>query len=213
MSRIKKVMQDKTRTMNIKGFRRNRRIGGTTLAEVLVAISIVGVLGAVTAPNILATGAKPLPDSVNRMAGQLKLARAKAISQTSAYRVRMQALPAPLGEDANNFSLQLTVERAPSCSSTTWTVDRGFSEQDVTTNKRIELINGQTMVNGTSNSPLAATDWRLSNSEPVGICFNSRGLANKNVAMQFRYREGGSGKTQRLEIFPGGSIQIYDIQS
>ena len=177
---------------------------GFTLIEALVTVLMVGVLGAIAAPNILAVGNNPLRDSTNHLAGQLRLVRSKAISQTSAYRIRWNMIP---NSTAPNVQTQLIIERAATCNSPTWTRDAAFTEEDVTTKKNIELsalrVNGafpNSVLDPTPSTP--GLNWM--------VCINSRGMADKNISWTFRLRQSSAGPTQRLEIFPGGAIQVYD---
>lgn len=59
---------------------------GFTLIELLIAITIVGVLAAITAPNLGFTN-KPLQQATNQTLGILKQARSRAIVTTSIYQV------------------------------------------------------------------------------------------------------------------------------
>jgi prepilin-type N-terminal cleavage/methylation domain-containing protein len=178
---------------------------GFTLIETLVAIVLVGVLGAIAAPNIMAMGSKPLPDSTNRLVGQIRLARAKAISQTSAYRLRPEVINVS-DPDLNNRQTRWVIQRANSCNSTTWTTDASFTEEDVTSSRRIELA--QSILNG-----VVIEDTDPDRIAKMTFCINSRGTIheNKNLRFTLRYREGSAGPAQTLEIFPGGAVQVYGI--
>jgi type IV fimbrial biogenesis protein FimT len=176
---------------------------GFTLIESLVAIGLLGVLAAIAAPNIMAMGSRPLPDSTNKLVGQIRLARAKAISQTSAYRLRPEVINTS-DPDLNNRQTRWVIQRASSCNSTTWGTDASFTEEDVTSSKRIELI--QSKLNG-----VVIDDNDPDRIAKMTFCMNSRGTIHENKTLEFtlRYREGSAGPSQRLEIFPGGSVQIY----
>jgi prepilin-type N-terminal cleavage/methylation domain-containing protein len=179
---------------------------GFTLIEALITISVLGVLTAIAAPNIMAMGSRPLPDSTNRLVGQIRLARAKAISQTSAFRLRPEVINMS-DPNLNNRQTRWVVQRANSCNSTTWTNDASFTEEDVTTSKRVELI--QSKLNG-----VVIEDTDSQRIPKMTFCINSRGTIaeSKNLEFKLQYRQGSAGPTQRIEIFPGGSVQIYDIQ-
>jgi prepilin-type N-terminal cleavage/methylation domain-containing protein len=185
---------------------------GFTLIEVLVAIVVVGVLAAISAPSILHLGNNPLRDGTNKLASQIRMARTRAITETTAYRIRWDMLNP---SDPQNVQTQFIVERpsdtaiVKTCSApnSDWVRDPRFATEDVTTSKKIELY--QLRVNGSFPStvldPTPATPqdtWTL--------CIDSRGLADKNIQWTFRLQQGGSGPTQRLEVFPGGIVQVYD---
>ncbi|HEY9824671.1 MAG TPA: prepilin-type N-terminal cleavage/methylation domain-containing protein [Stenomitos sp.] len=179
-------------------------IQGTTLPEVLLTVVLVGVLAAISGPNLLQMGNNPLDEGINRLAGQLRLARAKAIAQSSAYRIRWTMLNPG---DPEKVQTQFIVERAQNCNDTTWTKDPTFTDEDITTKPKVELI-GLTVNSVTPPSLLdpnpsePAQNWKL--------CINSRGLADKDVQWTLRWRQGAGGPVKKLEIFPGGAIQVYD---
>jgi prepilin-type N-terminal cleavage/methylation domain-containing protein len=178
---------------------------GFTLIESLIAIAVLGVLTAIAAPNVMGMGTKPMRDSVNQMSGQFRMARSKAIAQTSAYRIRFR----PVNQTTEDEQMRLVVERANNCNSTNWNPDGTFAEEDRTTAKKIKLT--RAWVN--NGSPLTAfqvpndtnfVEWdRLTE-----FCMNSRGVANKNLVLEFQ--KGSTNQTMRLEIFPGGALQIYE---
>lgn len=178
---------------------------GFTLVEILISIVLIGVLGAIAAPNIMAMGSKPLPDSTNRLVGQIRLARAKAISQTSAYRLRPEVINMS-DPDLNNRQTRWVIQRANSCNSTTWTTDASFTEEDVTSSKRVELV--QSKLNN-----VVIEDTDPDRIAKMTFCINSRGTIHENKNLQFKlqYREDSAGPTQILEIFPGGAVQVYGI--
>jgi prepilin-type N-terminal cleavage/methylation domain-containing protein len=188
--------------------RKTQQIQGTTLAEVLVAIVIVGVLGAIAAPNILAMGSNPLPDTTNQVAGQFRSARAKAVSQTAQFRVRPQGgtiatCAVSTGGCSTN---QLIVERSTSVTtacnaSTGWTQDNYFTPEDLTFGRGISFSRAQiNPVVGDAGEPAVLTNWQ--------VCFNNRGIADKNLVLTLR--QSSDGQIKRIEIFPGGTVQIYE---
>jgi type IV fimbrial biogenesis protein FimT len=179
----------------LRYFLRTQSVQGFTLIEALVTISVVGVLAAIAAPNITSTGSNPLRDSSNRLASQLRLTRAKAIAQTSAYRIRATMVPSSTDP---NVQTKLIIERGNSCKSANWVKDLSFADEDVTTSKKIELY--QSWKDGAVVTP-NSTNWTL--------CINSRGIADRNIRLQLRLIEGGSGPTKDFEILAGGAIQVY----
>jgi prepilin-type N-terminal cleavage/methylation domain-containing protein len=201
------VSQNKIAIKLLNHSRKTRQIQGTTLAEVLVAIVIVGVLGAIAAPNILAMGSNPLPDTTNQIAGQFRSARAKAVSQTSLFRIR------PQGGTIANCALatggcsttQLIVERSTSVTtacnaSTGWTQDNYFTPEDLTFGRGISVSRAQINPTADNGDPAVITNWQL--------CFNNRGIADKNLVLTLR--QSSDGRIRRIEVFPGGTVQIYE---
>jgi prepilin-type N-terminal cleavage/methylation domain-containing protein len=200
--------------------RENREIQGTTLAEVLVAIVIVGVLAAIAAPSVFSQGSKPLPDTVNQVAGVLRSARAMATAQTSPIKVRpLNNVLDTAGKSNGGSSTQLEILRATStnavCNSETgWAVDRTLTADYLKFGRGITLavatINGVTTKNTVNlTQPADATAWQ--------VCFNTRGVASttSTSTMNFQgddiiltFRQTSPTKTQTLEIFPSGGIQV-----
>jgi prepilin-type N-terminal cleavage/methylation domain-containing protein len=216
------VSQNKIAIKLLNHSRKTRQIQGTTLAEVLVAIVIVGVLGAIAAPNVFSQGSKPLPDTVNQIAGVLRQARSMAIAQTSPIKVRPRGNVLTSDGKSNGGSItQLEILRATSsntaCNSEVgWTSDNTLSSDYLTfgtgiTPKRT-TVNGVVTINDAAPPPdqgPTATAWQ--------ICFNTRGIASTtststtnfqgdNVVLTFQ--QASSIKTLALEIFPSGGIQV-----
>jgi prepilin-type N-terminal cleavage/methylation domain-containing protein len=187
---------------------RTQSVQGFTLIEALVTISVVGILGAIAAPNILAVGNNPLPDTTSRIAGQFRSARAKAISQTSMFRVR------PAGGTIATcalaaggcFTNQLIVEHSTSvntsCNAATgWTQDNYFTPEDLTFGTGISFSRAQiNPVVGNAGEPAVLTNWQL--------CFDNRGIADKNLVLTLR--QSSNSLIKRIEIFPGGTVQIHE---
>jgi prepilin-type N-terminal cleavage/methylation domain-containing protein len=168
---------------------------GFTLAETLVTIVILGVLTAIAAPTIR-FGTSPLKDTSANIAGNLKLLRAKAISQTSAYRMRPVTT-------VNGMSL--AVEVAESCTSTTWNPDPGFTLGDTALDtsatppaKRTNVEMSGVLINGVAPSPI--TNWN--------ICYGSRGLANQTLELRLKDNKNLQNK---ITVFRGGGIDVKAI--
>ncbi|MGB7416692.1 MAG: type II secretion system protein [Thermosynechococcaceae cyanobacterium] len=150
---------------------------GFSLIEIIAVTTIVGVLAAMSAPSIQ-FGSQPLTDTNSRITANLKLIRAKAMAQTSAYRIR------PISAN------QLVIERAQNCSATAdWSRDPGFADEDLTLDNDVEILTV------TENSLTALTTaWSL--------CYDSRGMADKNLTLTL-----SDGDDQNvIEVFPGGTI-------
>jgi Tfp pilus assembly protein FimT len=167
------------------------------LIESLVAIAVLGVMVAIAAPNVMGMGTKPLTDSVNRMSGQFRMVRSKAISQTSAYRFSFE----PTDLSNVNSSMRMIVERANSCNSTVWTVDPTFTEEDRTTAQNVRLTFAWINNVAIAAYGLDRPTW----DQQTRVCINSRGVADRNLRLQFQ--EGTAGEIITLELFPGGALQ------
>jgi prepilin-type N-terminal cleavage/methylation domain-containing protein len=159
---------------------------GFTLTEVLVTLVVLGILTVIAAPTIR-FGSNPLKDNSSRIAGNLKLLRAKAMSQTSAY--RLQAVPGDVPG-----TVTLGIERAMLCSDTVWTADPTFATEDTLLDRQVRI--SQVMSNGQSR-PIDS--W--------SICYNSRGLATRNLVLTLRDERSG----QTITVFPGGAVDVQAI--
>ena len=210
---------------------KNRQIQGTTLAEVLVAIVVIGVLAAIAAPNVFSQGSKPLPDTVNQVAGVLRQARSMAIAQTSPIKVRSRGNVLTTDGRSNGGSrTQLEILRATStntaCNSETgWlpdgtkpdgTVGPATLSLDYLTfatgiTPRQTTINGAVTQNTVQIPPINdATAWQ--------ICFNPRGTASTTTTRTTNFQgddvvlifqQANSDYIQQLHIFAAGGIQVY----
>lgn len=159
---------------------------GFTLAEVMVTVVVLGILTAITAPTIR-FGSNPLKDTSNRIAGNLKLLRAKAMSQTSAY--RLQAVP---GIAPGTVALEM--KRATLCSDTVWTADPTFVTEDTLLDRQVQI--SQVTLN---SQPKPIDNW--------SICYNGRGLATQNLVLTLRDDQSG----QTITVFPGGAVDVQAI--
>jgi len=168
---------------------------GFTLVEILIVLLMIGVMTAIVAPNIR-FGINSLDDTTNRLAANFKLVRARAMGQTSAYRIKLTS------------ATQLSVERAKKCSDTSgWIGEPSFTNEDMGLKEAqdvkgmaqhddIQIITAE--ANGASITPF--TNWN--------VCFSSRGIADKNVKITLKNIK--TNQTRRIEVFSGGGIQIYD---
>jgi type IV fimbrial biogenesis protein FimT len=170
---------------------------GFTLAETLVTIVILGVLTAIAAPTIR-FGSLPLKDTSANIAGNLKLLRAKAISQTSAYRMRPIAT-------ANGISLAVEVAESCTSASADWKPDPGFTLGDTALDtaatppanrKNVEM--SAVLVN--SVAPVPITNW--------DICYNSRGLANQTLDLSLK---DDKNLQYQIKVFRGGGVDVKAI--
>ncbi|MGB7412639.1 MAG: prepilin-type N-terminal cleavage/methylation domain-containing protein, partial [Thermosynechococcaceae cyanobacterium] len=153
---------------------------GVSMPELMAVVAITGVLAAIAAPSI-SFGNEPLKDTTKRVAANIKLIRAKAMSQTSAYRIRA------ISDD------QLIIERANSCDApdAEWTRDPGFAEEDLRLDEEVSILSAK-------EDSVEQSNW--------DICFNSRGIADKNLTLVFA--EAGETTQEQIEIFQGGNVAV-----
>lgn len=200
-------------TKKLNRLRKNRKkkhsYQGFTLLELLIILALVGIMVAIAAPNI-SFGVNPLVDVTNRVAGNFKLVRAKAMSQTSAYRISPNS--------ATDFST-LKVEKAKSCyetNATNWTQDPSFTQEDLSLNEVADVkgISKNTVIqiksataNGTTVTP--ATNWTLCyNSQGVSsVSYNSQGVSSVNLLLILRNTK--TNQEKKIEIFAGGGVYVY----
>jgi hypothetical protein len=171
-------------------------------------------LGAITAPNVMRMGSKPLPDTANQVAGVFRSARAMAIAQTSPIKVKpAQRTVNTDGTSTGGLDNQLEVWRASNnstaCNSETgWTrINHSLVSGSLDFAKGVKLAG--TRVDGAVLS--VPTGWE--------VCFNTRGVAStrriksnsfqgSNIVLTLEKTSDSS--TQRLEIFSTGGVQVYD---
>jgi prepilin-type N-terminal cleavage/methylation domain-containing protein len=216
------VSQNKIAIKLLNHSRKTRQIQGTTLVEVLVAIVIVGVLGAIAAPNVFSQGSKPLPDTVNQVAGVLRQARSMAIAQTSPIKVRPRGnILTTDGKSNGGSSTQLEILRATS-SNTACNSEVGWTSDYTLTSDYLKFGTGVTPKVTTINGEITQNDAQtVTTSTPTAwqVCFNTRGIASKTSTsttnfqgdnIKLTFQQAGSIKTNTLEIFPSGGIQVNE---
>lgn len=160
---------------------------GFTLVEVLVVLIIIGTMAAFAMPSVLWAN-KPLENASKQVAGNFKVARAKAVAKTSAYRITAVS------------ATQFLVESATRCdkepSQETWEVDSTF---DTKLPQDTELI-PKTLVDGTEKSDFQ--NWN--------VCFNSRGAANK--ALQITLKDNSTKTQQKIQVLKGGMVTVGEAE-
>jgi prepilin-type N-terminal cleavage/methylation domain-containing protein len=155
---------------------------GFTLVELLVVVMLLGIGAAFAMPSVLSAN-KNWENASKQIAGNFKLARAKAVSKTSVYRIK------PIS------ATEFRVESATKCSETNlsnWTPDYTF---DVKMPKDTQLIS-PTYVDGTLKTNLL--DW--------DTCFNTKGSATK--AIQITLEDTVTKNKQTIKVLTGGKVKI-----
>ncbi len=160
---------------------------GFTLPEVLIILAVTGILGAIAAPSVLWAN-NPLQNATNIVSGNFKLARAKAMAATSAYRVRAASSTQLAGEFARNCA----------AAEADWVTDPGFdlNFQDEELDLEAVELSLPTTVDGVAQG--SPSGW--------SICYNSRGIANSNVVVTLKNKENNQIRT--VEVFLGGPVEI-----
>lgn len=87
---------------------------GFTLVEFMAAIGVLAVLGAIALPNLFAAlSGLRLSDGARQLASELQLARMKAISQHTKYRVSFGSYPATTYSLEKHNGVAFAVESGP----------------------------------------------------------------------------------------------------
>lgn len=165
---------------------------GMSLIEILVVVALTALLAALAAPAVT-FGNNPLRDSSNRIAASFKWARARAMAETSAVRIR------PIS------NTEFVMERAARCSETdndNWTIISDRVEKDgQLVNEDLSLDTPAQLSSATETPGGTTADWSL--------CFNSRGVADKNLVLIFQ--DTNTNQQRRMEVFSGGAVDLGDI--
>ena len=175
---------------------------GMNVPEIGITLGVMGVLAA-TATPLLSMQAYSLRDSLNLIEGSFKLARSKAMSKTTALRIKPDGSDRFIMEshvsDAGSsiYSCADAASETDSNGKDIWTKSYGFnSQEDMVLQPGVQVKS--VTVNGTAVNDL--TNWSL--------CFDARGMANKNILLTLE--EVSTGQTKTLEVFSGGSLISYD---
>ena len=149
------------------------------LTEILSVAIVSGALAAVSLPHLTFV-VNPLNDTTNRISANLKLNRTKAVTHTSAYRIR------------SSSSDQLIIERAQNCNSNDWEVDASMiQDEELTLDEGI--IISSILEDGVAST---VNDWSL--------CFNSRGIADRNLQLTLKNTE--NDEERLIQVFLGGNV-------
>jgi Tfp pilus assembly protein FimT len=145
-----------------------------------MAMALFGVLVALTVPNIRFAEGEPVDNAASQLSSTLKLMRTKAMTNTSAYRLR------PDGGADNQF----IVDYAATCTALdpNWTVEASFTDEDLKLPKDTRV------------SAVSTGNWP--------ICYNSRGIATPGITLTLKNTL--NEQTRRLRVFAGGAVDVYD---
>lgn len=179
--------------------KKNHFDAGFNLIQMIVTLAVIGVLSAIVAPSI-SFGANALADTGTRIKSQIKLSRTKALSTTTAHRLKPISnnqieIQKHLPQSGSSLSTcQDDATEADGAGNPLWKTIAGYSNEDFTFEEGIQLT--RVSVNGTAVADVS--DWQL--------CFSSRGISNKTIELEFT--QINSGEKITLEAFMGGSIVI-----
>ena len=149
------------------------------LMEISLVAIISGTLAAVSLPNLTFI-VNPLSDTTNRISANFKLTRTKAVTHTSAYRIRSSSAD------------QLIIERSQSCNSNDWEIDSSIIQDE-----ELKLDEGVIISS-------ILEDGRASSIDSWSLCFNSRGIADRNLALTLKDTDNNEEKL--IEVFLGGNV-------
>ena len=152
-------MNKQTKLFKIKT--KNR---GFTLVETLAVVLILGVLAVIAGP-VKSWAENPLGDATNQTVGILNLIRMRAISTTSAYRIKVD----PEASD-NKYIVEIAKTRG--CESLTeLTADAEPTDQELTVASTEGLVVGDSSVIGTDeneNEIIATSASTITLGKPLG---------------------------------------------
>ena len=175
-----------------------RTDNGFNLVQVMMSVTVMGILAAIAVPSI-SFGANPLTDTTTRLTSHFKLARTKAMSTTTAIRLK------PLNNNSieiQQHSSDAGTSRATCQDANTdidgngkpvWQRVAGYNTEDFQFEDGIVL--NQAWVNGASSN---ITNWSL--------CFDSRGLSSNTLTLELKQSQ--NSETTTLNVLMGGSVNI-----
>ncbi len=147
-----------------KLFKIKKKNRGFTLVETLAVVSILGILAVIAGP-IKSWTENPLGDATNQTVAILNLIRMRAISTTSAYRIKVD----PEVSD-NKYIVEIAQTRG--CESLTeLTADAEPTDQELTVASTEGLVVGDSIVIGTDeneNEIIATSASTITLGQPLG---------------------------------------------
>jgi prepilin-type N-terminal cleavage/methylation domain-containing protein len=188
---------------------------GYTLVEMLVVLSIVGIVMGFAVPSLLSLN-KPLRDGSLQFKSHLSLIRSKAISSSQAYRLRPKFLTRPeyTGEIPHNF----IVEYAANCKVTAMgAVNNGWeaaSQFDLDLPLRVGITEANTT---TVIIPGISPAVAINNDLNWNICFDSRGIVDTPRYVVLKDFQSGNAGTNtgnnkaQIAAFSIGKVGVVEI--
>jgi prepilin-type N-terminal cleavage/methylation domain-containing protein len=179
---------------------------GFTLVEMLVVVSIIGIIMGIAVPSLLALN-KPLRDGSLQFKSQLNLIRSKAISSNQAYRIRpkFETRADYPGGIPRNF----VVEYAANCDVTaTGTINNGWemaSQLDLDLPPQVGITDFPTAV--TFGAPVSATI--PNNDLNWNICFDNRGIVD--TPRQFVIKDFQNTSKAKIAVISVGKLGLVDV--
>jgi prepilin-type N-terminal cleavage/methylation domain-containing protein len=202
---------------------------GFTLIEMLVVISIVGIVIGFAAPSLLALN-KPLRDGTSQFKSALGLIRMKAISGNQAYRIRPKypTKAEYTGEKYQQTPHNFIVEYAANCQVNKYgSATAGSGSPDgwqEASQFNLDLpeavgIDGTVTVDGTATSAgtvsfapangASATSVAYEANLNWNICYDNRGLAYKPVELILKDFQGNNrAKTSTIQVTGIGQLNV-----
>ncbi len=205
--RLKGMTRDnfKHKKSKISSYAKHRIVGAAgamNMPELMITLAVTGILAAIVSPSV-SFATKPLNDSMERVQANFKLGRAKAMSQTTAYRVRPNGTDGLIlerhasGVGSSSFSCADSAIDTDGSGESVWTTAAGFNPNEDMALEEGVIIKSVTL-DGVDVASL--TDWEL--------CYDSRGYADKNMILALENTK--SGEAKMIEIYTGGSLVSYD---